>query len=86
MEAENQRALDKLATDHNNKQKQDEKKYSELQLSYDQQQKDGYENVSRIERQNIAELQRITEVNTRQIQACIREEKALSVELDVIKK
>jgi hypothetical protein len=34
----------------------------------------------------MAELQRITDVNTRQIQACIREEKALNVELDVIRK
>lgn len=34
----------------------------------------------------MAELQRITDVNTRQIQACIREEKALNVELDMIRK
>ena len=34
----------------------------------------------------MAELQRITDVNTRQIQACIREEKALNVELDVIRR
>jgi hypothetical protein len=56
LEQEHHKVLEKLANDHNNKSKQDEKKYLDLQEAYSQQQKEGFETLTLVAKQNTVEL------------------------------